>query len=570
MLTSRNCKFFRIELIKFNLATLSIITLLQSNLNAQDLERLKEQPLIVFHGGMNAGYCFSRYKPYSSFATPSMGSISGNLDLTVFGAVNIPFSFYLGSKNKTFNQPSFKQYGLSPKYKSMTLHLGYRSLCLSNYTLNGITFFGTALEIAPANSFVKIIILAGRLRKEVRISAIPNTDTPGYERWGYGGKIELGSHSHKTGIMLFKSQDRYKGELRYDSIAIRPASNLLVGINTQHCFKNYLNLSADYSISLITSDLRIKDEKDNFQIKVPNFLIPTNITSHFAQVFSLKVEGRIGKAVLGLSYLHIDPEYKSFGCTFLNNDLENYLFNLSISFWQNRITVSSQLGLERNNLKKLSNATSNRLVSATSINVLLSKNLNGTIQYSNFSNTSKPSVIQLADTFLCIQTSRNLGLGFNLTKPGYSVCLNAGLQEGQTLDYSSPQRINSESAISFISIMQSFILTHLKQRISSSLTYNSTDINSLRSWTIGPSINFNQNIFQDKLNMGLGYSYLIMLTGLLKSSMHAVRINMGLIAGKLGSLSASANLNSRNTRYSRDSRQKSFDFRLQLNYSNSF
>jgi hypothetical protein len=570
MLNSRFCNFCLKLLLEFKLLLFAYFMLFQSNLVAQDLERFKEQPLIVFHGGMNTSYSFSRSQPKASFVSPSIGSISGNVDFTIFGVVNIPFSFYLGSKNKTFNQPSFRQYGLSPKYKSITLHLGYRSLCLSNYSLNGITIFGTALEIAPTNTFVKITLLAGRLRKEVRISANPGTDIPGYERWGYGGKIEIGSQSHKTGIILFKSQDRYKRELRSDSIVIHPASNLVAGINTQHSFKNYLNLSADYSISLITDDFRMKDKTDKFEIKVPNFLIATNISSHFAQVFSLKVDGRIGKAGLGLSYLHIDPDYKSFGCTFLNNDLENYLFNLSISLWQNRITVSSQLGLERNNLKKLSNATSNRLISATNINLTIAKNLNGTIQYSNFSNTSKPSVIQLSDSFLCIQTSRNLGLSFNLTKQTYSLSVNAGFQEGQTLDYSAQRRISSKSALSFISIMQSFMLPHLKQRISSSLAYNATDINSSRSRTIGPSINFNQNIFREKLSMGLGYSYLLMLSGLLKNSMHTVRINMGFIAGKLGSFSASANINSRNTRDQNDSIKKSFEFRLQLNYANSF
>ena len=173
--------------------------------------------------------------------------------------------------------------------------------------------------------------MAGRFRKEIRNSSGTTSDIPGYERRGYGGKIELGNESHRIGIVLFKSLDRYKQDIHNDSGSISPSSNLVLGLNTAHSYKGKLTFSAEYNASAITEDMRLHDSVKAFPVKLPGYLLNTNITSRFAQAYSLKLEGKIGNTGIGLSFLHIDPEYKSFGCAFINNDLENYLFNFSTS-----------------------------------------------------------------------------------------------------------------------------------------------------------------------------------------------------------------------------------------------
>ncbi|MEQ8338575.1 MAG: hypothetical protein RIA62_14560 [Cyclobacteriaceae bacterium] len=54
------------------------------------------------------------------------------------------FIFLLGS-NTSFQQP-FNQYGMSPTYKNVTAHIGFRSMNFSRYSLAGHLFLVPGLK----------------------------------------------------------------------------------------------------------------------------------------------------------------------------------------------------------------------------------------------------------------------------------------------------------------------------------------------------------------------------------------------------------------------------------------
>lgn len=61
--------------------------------------------------------------------------ITGAPVLSLYG-MQIPVSFVIGRQQSSFTQP-FNQFELSPSYKWVTVHAGYRNLTFSPYTLTG-------------------------------------------------------------------------------------------------------------------------------------------------------------------------------------------------------------------------------------------------------------------------------------------------------------------------------------------------------------------------------------------------------------------------------------------------
>ena len=128
--------------------------------NAQDLTHFKENKSSV-HGSVAATGIFYNSRGITPRKTPFSYVLNGNLVVNLKGFI-LPFSFTYSDRNKSFRQP-FNQFGLSPKYKWITLHLGYRNINFSKYVLGGHTIFGAGIELNPGK--FRFGAVYGRLRK---------------------------------------------------------------------------------------------------------------------------------------------------------------------------------------------------------------------------------------------------------------------------------------------------------------------------------------------------------------------------------------------------------------------
>lgn len=100
---------------------------------AQDVEHINLKKPVTFHGNLNFQLDY-----YSANGIPARQKefswiINGNPVLNVLG-IDLPFTFLFSNFGNKYSQP-FNQFGLSPRYKWITMHLGYRNLTYSNYTL---------------------------------------------------------------------------------------------------------------------------------------------------------------------------------------------------------------------------------------------------------------------------------------------------------------------------------------------------------------------------------------------------------------------------------------------------
>src|SRR5699024_7767800 len=117
---------------------------------AQELEKIKDEKPFSLKGGIGGGTTFfSSNEPHRT-RDPFTWNIHGNLVPTVYG-ISLPLSFSVSQFSESYSSP-FTQFGISPSYKWIKLHLGYRSIQFNPFVFDGQNFLGAGIELNP-NAF---------------------------------------------------------------------------------------------------------------------------------------------------------------------------------------------------------------------------------------------------------------------------------------------------------------------------------------------------------------------------------------------------------------------------------
>jgi len=123
-----------------------MIVLFPGKMAGQDIQNLKNKKPVTFHGSIANTFLFlNSGKPGEN--PQLIWAVSANATLSVYG-IDLPFSFTFSDKKANYSQP-FNQFGLSPRYKWITVHLGYRNVNFSNFVMAGYTFLGAGVELNP-------------------------------------------------------------------------------------------------------------------------------------------------------------------------------------------------------------------------------------------------------------------------------------------------------------------------------------------------------------------------------------------------------------------------------------
>jgi len=506
-------------LLKFCLF-LGVTTNSSLKLFSQELSTIKENKPISFTGALNTSgtvYFTSDDNPQRD---PFIWNVSGNFNLNIYEVFDIPFSFVLSKENKTFKQPSYQQYGISPSYKSVTLHLGYRNLNFSKYTMSGITFLGAGIEFSPEKSLFKCKAFYGRFARAQQF--IPDNMfnpqatfvMPSYERWGYGTMITLGKKDHLFDIVLFKASDDPASSAIPDSLSVYPAENFVVGLNSKNNILKNLFLEVNYALSAFSTDIRqgeIYQETYTYSNNL-GFLFTPRSSSQFNSVIDVAINFKPGKVNIGAKYLRIDPEYKSLGTAFINNDVQEFTGNISTTFNENRISLSANAGLQNNNLDKSQLATNKRFISALNYTWLISKNLNLTAIFSNYSTNSMPVQVYMIDSVKYSQVTRNASLNitetFGDTIIQHSLSGMFSFQGGNTLNQTGDAV--SDVSNTFANAYLAYRLNYLPIGFSvvASLNYSNFISGDINTKSIGPSVGVNKFFLKRKINTGINATYM--------------------------------------------------------------
>lgn len=388
--------------------------------NAQDSSKNK----IKLSGSINAFADWYSVSGIEARQIPFMYRVTGNPTIS-YGDFRLPIDFSYGNLENKFRQP-FNKLGASPEWKWAKIHLGYRNIKFSEFTLNNHTFLGVGFEANPA--FFRFGFVQGRFQKAVKIDTLASFfQVPAFQRNGYVAKFGVGKKDNFIDFILLRVQDDLNSLNENEAGFLNPSENAILSINSKLNFFDRLYLSGEFAGSLLTSDLRsdtllydlvIQNRfLENTANEIRKLIEPRYSTSfHFAA--KADAEWRSKKFRIGLNYRRISPGYQTMGRFFFRNDVESLSGKIKFALLKNKIRINARGGLERNNIYNQRSKTSNRKVGSLNLFFIPNNNFSLNANYSNFQNVQEISTSLSVDTLELRRISQNAYLMLRYSKRG--------------------------------------------------------------------------------------------------------------------------------------------------------
>lgn len=270
-----------------------------------------------------------------------------------YGNWDIPMTLQVGNFEDRLLQP-FNKFGMSPRYKWITAHLGHRQLSFSPFTYHYHLLFGAGLELNPGK--FRFAVLHGELNRPGvgGFVALNNVSVPPvFQRTGTMGRIGFGRPENFVDLIFLHGRDQTNGpNFLADSLRVYPEENVVIGIHTEQRIAKYFFLKASGAASAYTLDSRSAEtETEDFFMRETLFrLFQPRISSQYMGAYMGQLEYRRGDWQAEASYTHIQPEFQSMGMYFIQSDLQRIAGGVRGRLFDRRLSVQAGYRHERNNL----------------------------------------------------------------------------------------------------------------------------------------------------------------------------------------------------------------------------
>jgi hypothetical protein len=488
---------------------------------AQRLETIGKEPPLKMNGSISTNHIFYSASGIDSRRAPYTFFVNGGLNLDIYGWV-VPLSFSYSNQTKGAFQQPFNQFTLHPSYKWVTAHIGYQSMSLSSYTVNGHVFSGLGVDLVPEGKW-RMTALAGRFQKAVDPLAdalrAPEIE-PAYQRMGYGVKISYAAEDQYD-LILFKAKDEINSISAVpEDVLLKPQDNLVGGFNFSKKLWHKLILNGEIGLSALTTDMRAVQDSTDTSKPDGGFLLQTNTSTAVYKAFKTGLQYNLGRAVIGVGYERIDPEYKTLGAYYFANDLENITGNLSTRFWQDKLSLALQAGVQRDDLRKDKQSSMKRFVGSMNVGANLNERLSLNASYSSFQSyvnvrstfneVNSLTPYDNLDTLNFTQISQQTSLGANyiLRQDEHKTSLvNLNISHMLTADEQGGRR--QDTGGQFYNINGNYALNLIPQQVSFTVGFNANEnqTGTFRSTTWGPTGGVNKSFFDKQLRSGLTLSW---------------------------------------------------------------
>lgn len=394
--------------------TLTFLTLPGFKACAQDIGSLGQQKPFTVNGSVQLRGVYYTATGIPPNRSPYSYIFSGSPTINIYG-FSAPFNFTLSEQERSFRQP-FNQFGMSPHYKWITVHLGYRSVIFSPYTLAGYTMFGAGIELNPGK--LRLGFMYGKLASATTLDTTTQSLVPySFSRKAYAFRVGVGTENTYVDFSYLKAKDDdasvpYKN---YDSsFNITPSANTVFGLSTRvSFFKKKFYIQGNIAGSIYTRDINSTftlDTLDNALFKLAKKFAIVNGSSSFNTAGDAAIGYKTKGFGLKLQYTHIDPEFQSMGAYYFNNDIENYTIAPSLRLFKNKLRFSGSIGFQHDNVKEQKQATAKKTIGNANLSVDFDKHFGLDLAYSNFSNNQQARTIRFADSLKIAQTTQNMSV----------------------------------------------------------------------------------------------------------------------------------------------------------------
>ncbi len=388
-----------------------LMAILNLDVNAQDLSNLKNTKPIAFGGGLNLQTGYYTMNGAKARQPGFTYLVNGSPTLNVYG-VSLPFSFTFSNFQRDFRQP-FNQFGISPTYKWLTLHAGYRNLSYSQFGMAGYTLLGGGAEVKLKK--IKFAFLYGRSQKAIQEDTSKSIESnlnginyPAYKRMLTAANIGFGTENNFFDLYFLQGKDDSTSiPVRPVNTLTMPSKNQVLGANSKLSFlKKKLVWTGEGALSVYTRDLAF--ETIDVDVKAVNTFIKPNISSQLYYALETQLNYTIKNFGIGAKYRKIAPDYKSMGAYFFQSDFEQYLLNMQSNLLKNKIRFSGSAGLQKDNLLNKKIATTSRSIYTCNLSINPTTKLGIDGSFSNFGTSQRSGRKSLSDTSTINQINNSI------------------------------------------------------------------------------------------------------------------------------------------------------------------
>ncbi|MDB5273134.1 MAG: hypothetical protein JWO58_1501 [Chitinophagaceae bacterium] len=358
---------------------IAMLCLLSVAVYGQQLDQIGKKGGIKVSGGVGLSNNFYVADGIQNRLNPYYYVLTGNVNISIYG-FSLPFSFSFSNQTYSYRQP-FNIVGLSPTYKRFTFHAGYRNLSFSPYTLNGHNFLGGGVEYRGDK--LNVVGMGGRFLKAVEYDSTNKNALPAYQRLGAG--LRLNYHfnpANELALNTFYAKDQANSinSVPY-SVGLTPQENLVWSISGKNIIATKLTLQYEAATSIWTQNQGAQAvEKVGYKL----YPLKWNQSTVVYHAYKVNATYAFSFMNLGAGYERIDPEYRTLGAYYFNNDLENVTLNFSTALFKKKVNISGNGGLQHDDLNHTKASSMKRKVGSLNIGIIASKRVNVNLSYSNF------------------------------------------------------------------------------------------------------------------------------------------------------------------------------------------
>jgi len=498
------------KLLLYSLLLCTLLIFIGRAAVAQDISQVANQKPVVINGTFGFGMGTYTASGIENRERNFSYLLSGSPVLTIYG-ISFPFSLVVSDQQRGFRQP-FNQYGISPQYKWLTLHIGWQSITWSPFTMAGYNFLGGGIEANPGKW--RLGFIYGRFNKAIEEDPTQPSQflqTPAYARTGYSAKIGYGTErNHLDFTFLDAKDDNTSLHKQLTEPGLRPSANLALGLSSKWSFLGHFNWSFDVAASLYTRDLS-SDTLGNLTLNKSGFvksLVPINSSSQILTAAETKLSYQNKNYNLGLEYKRIDPDYKSMGAYYFETDVADYTVDGGIALLKNEIQVNASVGLQHDNILHDREFTSHRNISSLMVSYNVPK-FGVNINYSNYGLTQDRGLNPLIDTFRVARTNYNFNGVLRYTMSADSLSHNfmlmGNVQALVDLNHFTAAQNKTNSKTANLSYQLGFVKTGFN--INAGYSYTVADLPLMHTVLTGPSLGVNQLFDKGRLNLSANLSY---------------------------------------------------------------
>lgn len=416
--------------------------------------------------------------------------------LTIYDQIQLPFELYISSQERKFQQP-FNQFGVSPRISDwLTLHAGYFSTRISDYTFGDLRLLGGGIELTPGNFRLKV--LYGRSRTATESNEFQSF--PGiYKQDVYAASIGYGNESVAFfNLNLFHAKDD-SNSIRRDSTTISPAENLVSSLKFGFQIIEELNLQSEVAVSAYSSNTTAEKLSD---IKFPEFFLTPNTSTRIDGAVRLQLLLKPSNFwSLRFNGQWIGPGFTTLGYSLMPNDLMEFTIAPSVKLLDNKLTIRAQAGIRYNNLRNNRLSTTSRFTGSFGLNWQVSKLFGFDLNYNNNQIKSKHSndTLKLSNVF----NSVSLSPRFMFEEFGGMNNLNFNYSYQNSLDKNIFTSQYSNNKTHSIGIIHSIAFPSTWS-FTTSVLFNKSVTSFISSQILSLSENVSRRFLDNKLNITMG------------------------------------------------------------------